>query len=111
MTIVREHEVTKESIGDRRTRYLTYGKNLMVVTIDFNDGPTDKADPPHSHPHEQISYVVEGELIFFLDEEQHRVGPGDMVVIPPNVMHSVQLLSEHVRLIDAFTPLREDFLG
>ena len=110
MTVLRESETPKESIGEKRTRYLTYGKNLMVVTIDFNDGPTDKADPPHSHPHEQISYVVEGELIFFLGDETHRVGPGDMVVIPSGVMHSVQLLSEHVRLIDAFTPLREDFL-
>lgn len=33
--------------------------------IDFDDGPTSEPDPPHSHPHEQVSYVSEGEIIFF----------------------------------------------
>jgi quercetin dioxygenase-like cupin family protein len=85
-------------------------EDLMVVVIDFADGPTSQPDPPHAHPHEQVSYVVSGESIFFLDNAPTRLGPGDMYTVPPNVPHSIQLLTEQVRLVDAFHPVREDFL-
>ena len=82
----------------------------MMVVIDFDDGPTTEPDPPHSHPHEQMSYVVSGELIAFIGDQQEKLGPGDMFTVPPEVPHGVQLLTSHVRLVDCFTPLREDFL-
>jgi len=82
----------------------------MMAVIDFNDGPTSQPDPPHSHPHEQISYVATGEINFFIDNEPVRLGPGDMFTVPPNVPHAVQLLSKYVRLIDTFTPIRDEFL-
>ena len=68
MGATREQEVTKESIGEKKTRYLTHTENLMMVVIDFDDGPTREPDPPHSHPHEQVTYVADGELIFILME-------------------------------------------
>jgi len=111
MGVVREKEVARASIGDRRERYLGHTDSLMMVVIDFNDGPTDQPDPPHSHPHEQMSYVAAGEIVVHIGEAQERLGPGDMFTVPPDVAHTVQLLSEHVRLVDCFTPLREDFLG
>lgn len=111
MGVVREKEVARNSIGDRRERYLGHTDSLMMVVIDFNDGPTDQPDPPHSHPHEQMSYVAAGEIVVHIGEAQERLGPGDMFTVPPDVPHTVQLLSEHVRLVDCFTPLREDFLG
>ncbi len=110
MGATREQEITKETIGEKRTRYLTHTENLMMVVIDFDDGPTSEPDPPHSHPHEQVTYVADGELIFYLDGEPHQLRKGDMFTIPPDVPHTVQLLTSHVRLIDTFTPLREDFL-
>ena len=110
MGVIRATDVTPETIAPKRRRYLTHTETLMVVVIDFNDGPADKPDPPHAHPHEQITYLVSGEVLFFLDGEPTRLGPGDLVTIPPDVPHAVQLLSEHVRVVDAFHPLREDFL-
>lgn len=110
MGALKQNEVIKEPIGPGRERYLAHTENLMMVVIDFNDGPTAEPDSPHHHPHEQISYVVEGELLFFLGEEQAKLGPGDMITVPPNIPHSVQLLTNHVRLVDTFTPLREDFI-
>ncbi len=110
MGTIKEQAIKKEPIADRRSRYLTYTENLMMVVIDFHDGPTNEPDPPHHHPHEQVSYVAAGEVIFFLDGEETRLGPGDMFTVPPDVPHSVQLLTEHVRLVDTFTPLRQDFL-
>lgn len=110
MGTLKQKDATKEIIGEKRARYLTSTENLMMVVIDFDDGPTSEPDPPHSHPHEQVSYVAAGEIIFFLDGEPTRLGPGDMFTVPPDIPHSVQLLTAHVRLVDTFTPLREDFL-
>lgn len=110
MGVIRAADVTPETIAPKRRRYLAHTDNLMVVVLDFTDGPTDKPDPPHAHPHEQISYVVSGEVLFFIDGEPARMGPGDLVAIPPDAPHAVQLLSEHVRVVDTFHPLREDFL-
>ncbi len=53
---------------------------------------------------------MEGEILFFLGEEMQQLRTGDMVAIPPNVPHYIQLVSSHVRLIDSFTPLRQEFL-
>jgi quercetin dioxygenase-like cupin family protein len=110
MTAILEKETPKTPIGEKRTRYLTHSKDLMVVVIDFDDGPAAKPDEPHSHPHQQITYVAEGELLFFIEEERTRLNTGDMIVIPPDTLHSVQPVSEHVRLVDTFSPIREDFL-
>lgn len=103
-------DAVKTTIGEQRVRHLTHTENLMMVVIDFDDGPTSEPDPPHSHPHEQISYVAAGEIIVVLGDEQTRLGPGDMFTVPPDMPHSVQLLTSHVRLVDTFTPLRDDFI-
>lgn len=110
MTVVKSNETTRETIAPRRQRYLAHTDTLMVVVIDFEDGPSVTPDPPHSHPHEQVTYVAEGELIFFIDSEPHRLEPGDLITVPPDVPHTIQLLSDHVRLVDTFTPIRTDFL-
>lgn len=91
-------------------RRLGLTDHLMMVVVDFSDGPQSKPDPPHSHPHEQVSYVVEGEIIIVMDGQQTQLGPGDMFMVPSCMPHTIQLLTEHARLIDCFTPVREDFL-
>jgi quercetin dioxygenase-like cupin family protein len=110
MTALKYSEMPPEKIKEGAERRLGHTDNLMIVVIDFHDGPTDAPDPPHSHPHEQASYVAAGEIIFVLDGEQTRLGPGDVFLVPPDKPHSIQQLTEHVRLIDCFTPIREDFL-
>jgi quercetin dioxygenase-like cupin family protein len=70
--------------------------------------------PVHAHPHEQISFVVQGRVRFTIgegdEEETVEVGPGDVVVAPSGTPHGAELLSDTARIIDAFTPIREDFL-
>jgi len=91
-------------------RRLAYTDNLMIVVVDFYDGPKEQPDTPHSHPHEQVSYVAAGEILFITDGQQVRLGAGDVFVVPSEKPHSIQQLSEHVRLVDCFTPIREDFV-
>jgi quercetin dioxygenase-like cupin family protein len=111
MGILKEAEIKPQPIAPGRSRYLAHTDHLMMVVIDFVDGPSAAPDPPHSHPHEQISYVVSGEVLFFLDGVPTRLGPGDIYTVPPDVPHAIQLLTPSVRLVDTFHPLREDFLG
>ena len=111
MGTLKQSEITPEPIGEGRTRYLAHTEKLMMAVIDFRDGPTREPDPPHSHPHEQISYVVSGELIVFIGDEQTRLEPGDMFTVPPDIPHTVQLLTEYVRLVDTFHPIRDEFLN
>ena len=110
MGTVKQSETKPDVIAEGRTRYLAYTDNLMVVVVDFNDGPAPEPDPPHSHPHEQVSYVASGEIILIIREKETHLIEGDMFTIPANVPHAVQTLSKHVRLIDAFNPIRKDFL-
>jgi quercetin dioxygenase-like cupin family protein len=108
--LYKNSDVEAIEVEPGRKRRLIHTDNLMVVVWDFKGGPWQNPDAPHSHPHEQVTYIVEGEVLFFLDEEMQRLSAGDMVAIPANLPHSIQLVSSHVRLIDSFTPLRQEFL-
>lgn len=110
MSVIKYTEVSPEVIAEGRTRYIGHTDNLMVVVIDVKDGPKTEPDPPHSHPHEQVTYVAAGELYFFIDGVPHRVSEGDVITIPGNVPHTIQPLTRFVRLVDTFTPIRQEFL-
>ncbi len=110
MSATIQAETPRETIAPGRERYLTHSNNLMMVVIDFTDGPSAQPDPPHSHPHEQITYVAEGEVLFFLGDVPHRLQAGDMITVPSNLPHTIQLLSPQVRLVDTFNPIRQDFV-
>ena len=79
--------------------------NMTVAHWIFEDGAEI---PKHSHPHEQVMVVLEGECDFTVDGETQRVGPGGVVVIPPNAVHSSQPLKP-CRVLDVFNPVREDY--
>jgi len=86
--------------------------DLMTVVLDIENGPWTAPDPYHSHPHEQISYVAEGEILFLAEgEEPRRLAAGDLFAVPSGRPHSIQLLSKKARLVDTFNPIREDFLA
>ncbi len=101
----------KEQIKEGVYRSLVYTQNLMMATLDFTNGPWAEADPPHSHPHEQVTYVVKGELIFYCEDQADRhLKEGDVFAVPSGKKHTIKILTPEVRLIDNFTPIREDFL-
>ncbi|QKV18545.1 cupin domain-containing protein [Oricola thermophila] len=79
---------------------------LMVVAFTFEKGARGRR---HSHPHVQSTYVERGLFRFFLGEEAFDVGPGDSFVIPSGAEHGCECLQAG-RLIDTFTPRRDDFL-
>ena len=110
MNFYHYNETPADHFREGAQRRLAVNENLMMVIFDFDDGPQTEPEKPHSHPHEQTSYIAEGEINFFMGDECQHLRPGDMVSIPSNMPHAIQLLTEHVRLVDSFTPLRQDFL-
>ncbi len=110
MGFVKQEDAVPVQFAENRTRYAATNETTMMVVLDFRDGPQQEPEKPHSHPHEQIDYIAAGELLFFLDGTPMKLKAGDMVSIPPNVPHGIQLLSEHVRIVGCFRPIREDFL-
>ena len=93
--------------GYKATRkVLAHDENLMIVEVTFEK---DADGAPHTHPHEQASYVVSGEILFRLDGEEKHMKKGDSVFIPGNVPHCLRALTDAV-VIDVFTPERKDFL-
>ncbi len=100
------------TVGPGVRRKLIHTSRLMMVVVEFTDGPADHPDPFHHHPHEQVSYVAEGALTLFIEGVgKQRLKAGDLFAIPSGIPHTVQTLTPVVRIIDSFTPLREEFLS
>lgn len=87
-------------------RILTFSDNLMMCEITFEKGAKGNF---HSHVHEQITYIAEGSFSFTIDGETKVVNKGDSVYMPSNTEHGVTCL-EAGKLVDVFSPKREDFL-
>jgi quercetin dioxygenase-like cupin family protein len=67
------------------------------------------AAPPHSHPHDQLVYVVSGRLRFSCGSEEFEAGAGDSFILRGGIEHQGWALAPSV-ILDVFTPLREDYL-
>ena len=92
-------------------RKLIHTENLMMVVVEFSGGPATVPDPFHDHPHEQVSYIAEGGLILFIKGAgEQKLQEGDLFAVPSGIPHTVQTLTPVVRIIDSFTPIREEFL-
>lgn len=89
----------------RRTLAVT--DRLMLVEFRLQAGATV---PLHSHPHDQVGYVVSGEVILTVDGQEFRCGPGDAYAIPGGVEHAARAEVDTV-LIDVFHPPREEYRG
>lgn len=94
--------------GEGATRKLLgRGGSLMMTEVCFNK---DAIGDVHSHPHEQVSYIVQGSFEFNLDGKIQTIIKGDSIYIPSNTKHGVKALEENSVILDVFTPQREDFL-
>jgi mannose-6-phosphate isomerase-like protein (cupin superfamily) len=58
----------------------------------------------HQHDGEQITTVVDGELLFEIAQNVFRVGPGDVIAIPPRVLHAVFATNQPARAFDSWSP-------
>ena len=105
--IVKQADVAVTDLGQGVTRkILAADGKMMAVEVYFEKGAVGAL---HSHPHEQIGYVVKGSFEATLGDETTTIHAGDTYYVPPNLIHGVIALEKGI-LLDIFTPQREDFL-
>lgn len=91
------------------------GANMLAVPLEkamltyFEIAPGARFDT-HKHESEQITYVIEGQLVFEIGDRSVCVGPGDIIAIPSNVPHAAFAGNGHVRAVDAWSPVRQEFI-
>ena len=86
--------------------FTTAGDNVMLSLVEMQPHAVVEE---HSHPHEQMGYLLEGEAEFIVGGESRIVRAGGMWRIPGGVRHKVIAGSQPVRALDVFHPIREDY--
>ncbi|MCR5716631.1 MAG: cupin domain-containing protein [Lachnospiraceae bacterium] len=87
-------------------RVLAYDGDVMTVENTFEKGAIGAL---HSHPHTQITYIISGKFEFEIDGVKKVVTAGDTLLKTDGVIHGCVCL-EAGKLLDIFTPYREDFV-
>ena len=87
-------------------RILAYSDDVMIVENTFEVGAVGAM---HHHPHTQITYVIEGEFRFTIGDETKIVKKGDSLLKRNGIEHGCVCLKAG-KLLDVFTPMREDFI-
>ena len=84
------------------SRVLVNGVHAQLIWVKFEP---DGDYPMHSHPHEQISVMLQGRMRLTVGEEVEEIGPGDMWYAPANVPHGGELLDcDPVVFVDIYAP-------
>lgn len=96
-----------EQIADGIERQMIWGERMMVCRLRI---APRTITPVHSHPHEQITLVERGRVVFTVAGQERLTGAGDVLHFPSHCQHGATMLGEEVVLIDIFSPVREDFL-
>lgn len=100
--------VKLEDLGQGVSRkIMSNSPALMAVEVSFEQGAQGM---PHEHPHEQITYVLSGEFEFMVSGVKQIVKTGDTIYMEPDCLHGAVCLKAG-KLLDIFTPIREDFLN
>jgi quercetin dioxygenase-like cupin family protein len=87
--------------------HFVVGQNIMLARVLLKKGCIV---PEHSHPNEQITFVAEGALKFWIDGQEIVVNAGEVLTIPPNMPHMAEALEDTVDF-DVFNPPRADWMN
>jgi quercetin dioxygenase-like cupin family protein len=85
---------------------LTEGGHAMAVRLECRAGSTV---PLHSHPHEQIGFLLSGRASLRIGDEVRELLPGDSYAIPSDVEHAVPSVAEDSVFVDIFSPPRDEY--
>jgi len=101
------HMVPLEDLNPLLQRQFVVGQEIMLARVLLKKGCIV---PLHSHHNEQLTYIVEGALKFFIDGKEITVHAGEVLCIPSNMPHKAEALEDTVDL-DVFTPPRADWIN
>ncbi|MEO7925031.1 MAG: cupin domain-containing protein [Chitinophagaceae bacterium] len=97
--------LTLKEFKEGITGYYAHGENMSLGYVELKAG---SSVPLHQHVHEQITYIIEGELDMVIGEQACPLTAGMYHIIPSNVPHSA-IAKTDCKVIDAFSPVREDY--
>lgn len=100
-------QVPVENIAEGIERQMIVGEKIMICRLRF---APNVVTPAHDHPHEQMTFVERGRVLFTVGDKQRVAKAGDTLHFPSGIWHGATMLEEEVILIDIFSPIREDFL-
>jgi quercetin dioxygenase-like cupin family protein len=103
----RWNDVELEHLNPQLDRQMITGENLMIARVLLKKGVIV---PEHSHENEQLTYILEGALKFWIDGREIVVHAGEVLCIPPHMPHKAQAMEDTVDL-DVFYPPRQDWLS
>jgi quercetin dioxygenase-like cupin family protein len=109
VTFYRWNDMPKEKVSDVLDRRLITGEHVMLTHVYLKKGAIV---PQHNHHNEQISYILEGALRFWIGEDESEVidvRAGEVLHIPSLVKHKAEALEDTVD-VDIFSPPRQDWL-
>ena len=86
---------------------LVTGEKIMLSFLEMEQG---SVVPAHSHPHEQAGLLLEGKLKFKIGAEEKLMERGDAFLVPPNVVHEGVVVEGPAKVLDIFSPPREDYV-
>jgi len=95
-----------EDLNPLLQRHFVVGQNVMLARVLLKKGCIV---PEHSHHNEQITYVLEGALKFWIDGREIVVNAGEVLTIPPHMPHKAEALAHTIDL-DVFNPPRADWI-
>jgi len=101
------HTIPLEDLNPLLQRQFVVGQNIMLARVLLKKGCIV---PEHSHANEQLTYIVEGRLKFWIDGKQITVHAGEVLCIPSNMPHKAEALEDTVDL-DIFNPPRADWIN
>jgi len=110
VTFYRWEDMPKEKVSDTLDRRLITGDRIMISHVYLKKG---SIVPRHCHENEQITYILEGGLRFWIGEDESEtmdVLAGDVLHIPSMVYHKAEALEDTLD-VDVFSPPREDWLN
>ena len=99
--------VEVEDLNPLLQRHFVVGQNVMLARVLLKKGCIV---PEHSHHNEQITYILEGALKFWIDGRELIVNAGEVLTIPPHMPHKAEALEDTVDL-DVFNPPRADWIN
>lgn len=97
-----------EQLEEGIWRQMIVGEKLMLCRLRF---APHVVTPAHDHPHEQMTIVEKGRVLFTIGADERLAQAGDVLHFPPGSWHGATMLDEEVILLDIFSPVREDFLN
>lgn len=101
------HTIALEDLNPLLQRQFVVGQEIMLARVLLKKGCIV---PEHFHVNEQLTYIVEGALKFWIDNQEIVVNAGEVLCIPSNMPHKAEALEDTVDL-DVFTPPRADWIG